>query len=41
MNNIITLILAATVVLVLVLIYADEIEDAIRNFVDFVMGRHP
>ena len=32
--------ISAVVVTMLVLVYADDIEDGIRAFVDFVMGRH-
>lgn len=39
MNDVLIMILALAGVLLLTLVYADEIEDTIREFIDFVTGR--
>lgn len=31
---------AAVLLMILVLVYADEIEDTIRRFIDFIMGKY-
>lgn len=39
MNDILVAIAIVVGVFLLTLVYADEIEDAIRSFIDFVMGK--